>query len=127
MSEQDVEDALGAPERYEANAGEDIDVMHYDGLSVDLWVSGPIDSPKTVDGLWATSPDHCYQTVICPGVSLSVVRERLGAAEIEKAISDRPKRLFYPFEGPNGPDGCWMWIYTQDDKTVSAVRIHCLP
>ena len=122
--EEDVYKILGKPDSYEVNTLTDWAFAHYDGLSIAFRAGGMrLVSPKVVDGFTATSPNHCLNKDICPRATLRTVRERLGPAEIEPA-KDGSKELYYILEGL---EACWLNIYTEDEKTVSKVRLACQP
>ena len=125
MSENDVLELLGGPNAREDNALGDYAALEYEGLSIALRASGSrLDSPKVVDGIWATSPEHCYDEIICPGVNVNRIMERLGAVTIQPATADKPQRLFYLL--PDA-EACWLWVYTDDGLIANQVRLVCQP
>lgn len=124
MLEKDVYKILGKPDTYEVNNLADWAVADYDGLRIAFRPEGPrLDSPKIVDGFTATTPNHCLNKVICPGATLRSVREALGPAEIEPA-KDGSKELYYILEDL---EACWLNVYTEDEHTVSKLRLACQP
>ena len=124
MPEADMLANLGEPVQRDI-IFKDLHDIQYEGLRITLRVNGPsLDGPKFVDGIWTSSPEHCFRGVICPGDKLDVIRKTLGPADINLATKDKPKRLNYLLPEL---ETCWLWIYTQDELTASDVRIACQP
>ena len=125
MPEADLIDKFGEGTKTNTFLAGDYADMSYDGLSVSLMASGPsVDSPKVVSGIWAKDSKHCYADIVCPTMDLASIQGILGPAEIEPATRDKPERVTYPIREL---ETCWLWIYLNEDRTASDVRLACQP
>ena len=126
MSETELINELGEPNKI---VSPKLPFQHttyfYSGLTIDFMQSGPeVDSPIVVSELSSTSSDHCLNQIVCPGDSLKSISDILGETNLVPANHGKPARLEYILPKL---EGCWVWVFTEDMKTASEIRIACQP
>ncbi len=121
MSQQEVLDRLGTPTRVKTDLGVETGYGYgnrYVGFALDL------ERVATVSEIITTRPGDCFAGGLCIGDTLDAVRAALGPAELTPSSDGRPARLLYPAPAH---ETCWLWIMTDDDATISELRMACQP